>query len=800
MLLPSLACQAKCSYCFGPNRGPIMSREVFEAAVDWISGYGKNGESVEITFHGGEPLLAGKDWYRVALPHLREKFRERVNLGIQSNLWLLDDEYCTIFKEYGLSVGTSLDGPENINDAQRGDGYFRRTMAGIETAIRNGLSPGVICTFTRLSAPHHLEVFEFFASQGLSFSVHEAVCTLGERHENGLLLAPDEAAGLMVDLFDYYLENITRTKISTFDSMARGLSAQNGAICTFGDCLGKYLTIGPHGEIFSCNRFAYHPEWQLGSVFDQPSAETLSRSPVWQKLYQREQSVREDCGDCSHFEYCKGGCPYNAFTSGEDRRDPQCSVYRRLFEHIGDRALQEVFSAENMEAVVRHGPGQSGLLRKGRLVQVMKDGLHPQESARKARETVAAVALGCSDSPEIAVDKLERAGIVTRRGVALASLRSLRVRLDGQSQRGLINAYLHVTYACNLSCKHCYAEAGPGISSSMSVDEVGRLGREAATAGFRKLVITGGEPLAHPKRDELLENLAGLRQEIAPVKVVLRTNLAYPLTPDLITRLAQATDQIVVSLDGDETTHDARRGAGTYVRTLTNLRWLLETIPPSKLLLTAVLTAAQIGSFPGASVRELGRTLSIKVRFKSILPIGRGRELDLAPAYYNSLEDSAEALAFSSGPTATCGLGMNLYIGPRGECYPCYALMGSSHFLGNAIEVGLPRILKNNDRYRQATVDSNEKCRPCALRYLCGSFCRAWSVNGDADAAPRDCTALQQRASEILLGALETLGLTTEQWQTAGLPMPVVMEFKQGQTDGKDSEPWDSLDRPISRR
>jgi hypothetical protein len=45
MLLPSLACQASCAYCFGPNRGPVMLPGVFEAAADWIAARprGKNG-------------------------------------------------------------------------------------------------------------------------------------------------------------------------------------------------------------------------------------------------------------------------------------------------------------------------------------------------------------------------------------------------------------------------------------------------------------------------------------------------------------------------------------------------------------------------------------------------------------------------------------------------------------------------------------------------------------------------------------------------------------------------------------
>jgi uncharacterized protein len=778
MLIPSLACQAKCSYCFGPNRGPIMSPEVFNASVDWIAGYWPVGECLEITFHGGEPLLAGKEWYQQTLPILRQRFEGRLKLGIQSNLWLLDDEFCALFKEYGVSIGTSLDGPEEVNDFQRGKGYFDRTMAGIKTARRNGLDPGVICTFTRLSAPHYREVFDFFAGKGLSFSVHEAVCALGDGLENALTLPPEDAAALMTNLFDYYLENIIRIKISTFDSMARGLSSRNGGICTFGNCLGKYLTIGPGGEIFSCNRFAHHPEWQIGSVFNLPREEELAQSPVWQKLRQRELTVQEDCGDCAHFDYCKGGCPYNALTSGTDRRDPNCPVYRRLFDHIGNRALEEVFSEENLEAVIQHGPARNGLMRKGRLIQVMKDGPHPQEVARKARKTVAAVALGCSTSPEDAVDKLERAGIVTRHEVALGSLRSLRQRLDRQSQQGLVNAYLHVTFACNLSCSHCYAEAGPEKSSSMRVDEVERLAREATSAGFRKVVITGGEPMAHPLRDGLLEILSRVHREVKPAQVILRTNLAYPLTRDLAKRMAAGYDQIVISVDGDETSHDARRGTGAYTRTTENLRLLLETVPAPKLLLTAVLTTEQIEGTPGKAVRDLGKALGVKVRFKSILPLGRGREMNISPAYYSSLEDGACALAASNGPTASCGLGMNLYIGPRGECYPCYAVMGSAHFLGNALEDGLPAILQKNDRYRRTTVDSNFQCRLCALRYLCGGFCRAWGMD-DPNAAPHDCSALQARAAGILLGALETLSVSTGQWQEARLPLSAMMEISR---------------------
>ncbi|MBN1264819.1 MAG: TIGR04083 family peptide-modifying radical SAM enzyme [Anaerolineales bacterium] len=773
MLLPSLACQAHCGYCFGPNHGPIMPLDVFDAAVEWIDTLTKTAQTVEITFHGGEPLLAGLDWYRQALPILQQRFTGRLKLGIQSNLWLLDDDFCALYKEYAVSIGTSLDGPEAINDSQRGKGCFRQTMAGIETARRNGLNPGVICTFTQLSAPHYREVFEFFANEGLAFSIHQAVDTLGGDVENGFTLHPDEAARLMRNLFETYLDNLPRTKISNFDAMARGLFNGNGTICTFSDCLGKYLAVGPEGGIYPCNRFAYHPEWQIGSVIELPDEEKLALTPVWQKLRRREQTVLEDCGDCTHFEYCKGGCPYNAFAAGTDRRDPNCRVYRELYDLITEQALQEVFSEENLEVVVQQGSGKAGLMQKGRLIGIMNKEPHPYAAAGRAREAAASVALACSSSVEEAVDRLDRAGIITRREVALGSLRALRQRLDQRPLQGMVNAYLHVTYSCNLSCTHCYARGGPEKSAAMGVEEIRRLVRQTAAAGFRKIVITGGEPVLHPRRDELLAALAGLRRDIKPAQLVLRTNLAYPLTPALAGRMAETFDQIVVSVDGDEAFHDTRRGVGTYARTVQNLGELLEVQPVPEIQLMAVLSAQQIEGLQGESVLALGERLQVGVRFKPVLPIGRGRELDLTLEPYNSLDKDSEILAAGSQPTSTCGLGKNLNIGSEGECYPCYALMGKEHRLGNVFKDGLDQVLARNDSYRQVTVDSTEKCRTCALRYLCGGFCRAWGITSDPYSAPVDCLALQKRAGKKLSGAMEILGISRVQWQGAGLPLPV---------------------------
>jgi uncharacterized protein len=394
--------------------------------------------------------------------------------------------------------------------------------------------------------------------------------------------------------------------------------------------------------------------------------------------------------------------------------------------------------------------------------------------AHQARELVAAVALGASGSLAEAFNKLDSLGLINRPERALGSLKVLQDRLDTQSQRGLVNVYIHVTYDCNLTCNHCYAKACPGASLGMGVDDMARLVREAAALGFRKAVITGGEPLVHLQRDGLLDMLAALRDQVKPLQTVIRTNLAYPLTTVLVDKLAHSSDQVVVSVDGNQASHDSRRGMGTYARTVANLRELLSAHPSASVYISAVLPPDQMRGPEGDAVRALGEELGIMTRFKMVLPLGRGLDLGVLPAYYSLLGETSENLGPQGRIASTCGLGMNLYVEPNGGCYPCYALIGECHRLGNALDEGLVRVLRKNDAYRQVTVDSNKKCRTCGLRYLCGGFCRAWRVEDDPNSPPVDCDALYNRALQFLNSALGVLDISEDRWSAAIFPQPEI--------------------------
>lgn len=354
-----------------------MKEATLRAIVTWLDSLADTTE-IDITFHGGEPLLAGEEFYATALPLLTKGLAPRhVRFRVQSNLWLITEELCRLFRSYEVSLGTSLDGPEHLNDAQRGEGYFRRTMTGIQKARSCGLPVACVCTFTAQSAPKAKEIFDFFASHRLPFTLQPAVPSLRGPQAEEAKISPESYAKLIIEMLDLYLESHGAIRISTLDALCRGISLGHGGLCTFVDCLGHYLAIDPEGSIYPCQRFVGLHEYAMSNAHECPSMGALQVTPIWKMFEERQSHIDSECKECPSMVFCRGGCPYDALASCRTNlalapRDPYCVAYRQVFNYITDRALQEVFSEANIERIIDQADSEAGMLRQGRLLSIMR--------------------------------------------------------------------------------------------------------------------------------------------------------------------------------------------------------------------------------------------------------------------------------------------------------------------------------------------------------------------------------------------------------------------------------------------
>jgi uncharacterized protein len=301
---------------------------------------------VTFTFHGGEPLLAGADFYRQALPLLSRGLQHlNPEFAMQSNLWLLTPEIADILSEYHVPLGTSIDGPEELNDLQRGEGYFQKTMKGYRIARDHGLKVSFICTFTSRSHHEREKIVRFFMENGFTLKLHPALPSLRNTNPEPWTLDPEDYGNLLVYLLDTSLEHLGSMEIMNINDLCKCVFFRHGTVCTFVDCMGSTFAVGPDGGIYPCYRFVGMPDYVMGYVRDRPTLEDLAASPIGRLMKQFRDYVDQVCAECPHIRYCRGGCPYNAMVpyGGEIKGvDPYCRAYTRIFDEITSRLNSEM--------------------------------------------------------------------------------------------------------------------------------------------------------------------------------------------------------------------------------------------------------------------------------------------------------------------------------------------------------------------------------------------------------------------------------------------------------------------------
>lgn len=132
---------------------------------------------------------------------------------------------------------------------------------------------------------------------------------------------------------------------------------------------------------------------------------------------------------------------------------------------------------------------------------------------------------------------------------------------------------VNVGRLCNLSCKHCHVEAGPGRKEVMSEETAERCISVVAREGIGAVDITGGAPEMNPSFRRLVTGSVE-----AGAKVMTRTNLVILLEEgyrDLPAFLAENRVEVVASLPYflGETT-DRMRGSGVFEKSIEALKEL----------------------------------------------------------------------------------------------------------------------------------------------------------------------------------------------------------------------------------
>lgn len=395
------ACNLACDYCYYRKAGTagLMGDDVLRAYIaQTIAMHGRKA-TVEFVWHGGEPLLAGVDFFQRAVDIEREHGRGRTILNnVQTNGTLIDEEWAAFFKRNRFIVGVSCDGPKALHDAFRRDasgaGSFDATMRGVEACRAHGVRVDGLCAVHAGNVGRPLEVYEFLKANfplvhflpvcdpappearraasasepgpgakpgpgtGQEPASRPGHAAPGPASASGqgpgaapaapFRLSPESVdagayGAFLRTVFDAWHADDPRTRpaVAQFEALRRMLDGQPAGTCELEAVCGHAGSVESNGDVYSCDRFADDAH-RIGNVLDGRLDAIMERNRPFgmEKAY----GLPPECFACEHVRLCFGGCPAKRLPLAPSRRTVPalCGAYRAFFSHCAPKiAAQE---------------------------------------------------------------------------------------------------------------------------------------------------------------------------------------------------------------------------------------------------------------------------------------------------------------------------------------------------------------------------------------------------------------------------------------------------------------------------
>jgi uncharacterized protein len=308
-----------------------MTPEVAEAIFEGVMSCRRLDDPINFVWHAGEPLTVPPAFYRDVLDRsarIARHHRREVTHTIQTNGTLINDDWARLFREYGLRIGISLDGPAFIHDRQRqtrsGRGTHADVMRGIGALRAGGVEFNVIMVLTRFALDYPDEIYRFLIEHSIrrvGFNIDELEGT----HET-----TSYATGDAIEAYRAFLRRFLRLVDDGGGALAvRELGELVPAILLAGadlpdpvnttntalhlltfDYRGDYSTFCPELSGTRSERFS---DFVMGNIFEGP-IDRIFEDPTFLAVDAEIRAGVKACEEsCPYWRLCGGGAPSNKY-------------------------------------------------------------------------------------------------------------------------------------------------------------------------------------------------------------------------------------------------------------------------------------------------------------------------------------------------------------------------------------------------------------------------------------------------------------------------------------------------------
>ncbi|MBQ2527709.1 MAG: anaerobic sulfatase maturase [Spirochaetales bacterium] len=356
----SSLCNLRCRYCFYEDESENRNQKCY-GIMDFDTADKLIASAVEATcenalisvgFQGGEPTVAGLDYFRHFIEEEKKYPKRRFSHSIQTNGYALDEEWAVFLAENNFLVGISVDGYRDLHDLHRltpsGEGSFDRISENLELLKKHNVEFNALCVVTEQCTKRPHRVYNRLKDMGFSYLQFIACLDpIGkDRGKESYSLSPESYGRFLCATFDdWYNEwkNGTFTSVRQFDDYIHLLTGVLPSSCAaLGKC-GTYLVVEADGSLYPCD-FYVLDEWCVGKIGQTSVIQAINSEKA--KAFRSDNGRRpEQCMSCSWLPLCHGGCKRDITFTGNVPENYFCPSYRFFFEYASER-LMEVAGAE----------------------------------------------------------------------------------------------------------------------------------------------------------------------------------------------------------------------------------------------------------------------------------------------------------------------------------------------------------------------------------------------------------------------------------------------------------------------
>jgi uncharacterized protein len=367
IVIPTLRCNHKCIYCQASSRGTKekncdMTQAVAKKTVDTI--FASPSPIISIEFQGGEPLL---NWpvVKFIIEYSKKKnvsAKKRLSISLVSNLSLMDEKKYAFLKKNGVSISTSLDGPEKLHNENRllSDGNsYKNTVKW----IKNIKGIGALATISRNSLKYPKEIVDEYIKLGLKEIHLRPLSYLGlsGKFKDSVGYSAKEFLDFWKKAMDYIIKkNLEETHIIERGSkiiLQKILTDKDpGYLDLRSPCgagLGQ-LAYNFNGKVYTCDegRMVSDDTFLLGDVKKDNFGKIIS-NPTVAAICMASTLENLPCDRCVFKPYC-GVCPVQNYVLYQDifpnlSENQRCKMQKRMFayllEKMENKKIEKIFKA-----------------------------------------------------------------------------------------------------------------------------------------------------------------------------------------------------------------------------------------------------------------------------------------------------------------------------------------------------------------------------------------------------------------------------------------------------------------------